>query len=133
MTQKEVALKIMNNMIKYRPVINAFEKDETVMFSDGKFGASYTVDNEPKLAEAIKKVEAEYGCKVFHATHTFTEFGECYELLVVSQYEEEWEQAIEDSEDMICFCWVENVSDPMCSEFGDVAFRSSIAGDIKRY
>lgn len=132
MTQKEVALQIMRNMIQYKPIIRAYEKQDRVMFSEGPLGASYDVDGEPALMEAIERVESEYGCKVFHATHTFTEFGECFELLVVSQYKEEWARAIEDSKDGICFCWVENLTDPWCSEFGDVAFKPSVAGDIKR-
>lgn len=133
MTQKEVALQIMKKLIKYKPIINAFEKRDEVWFSEGQFGASYTSKDEPVLLAAIEKVEKEHGCKVFHATHNFFEFGECWTLLVVSNYEEYWQDQIDEADDGYVFCWVENVSDPACSEFGTCAFKPSLAGDIQRY
>lgn len=132
MTQKEVAVQIMKNMIKYKPIITAFEKSNTVMYSDGPLGASYDAASNYDLMAAIERVEKEYGCLVFHATHTLTNFGDLYELLVVSKYEEEWQDEVEASLEGRCFCWVENISDSWCSEFGDCYFEQTPAGDIRR-
>ena len=86
--QKEKAIAIMKRMDIYKPYIKGFQKKGMVCFFE-RFGG-YWVDQEPELYEKMKAIEKKYNCLVYAVTHEFTEFGECYSLLIVTAYPEEW-------------------------------------------
>lgn len=129
--QKAKAIELMSKIIKYKPIINRFKRSDIIMFSEGPLGASYDADGEPELMGAIQKVR-EDGNFPFHATHNFIQGMECWTIMCVSQYKEEWQYADDGIENGIVFCYVHNASDPFCSEYGDCAFRGSAAGDVIR-
>lgn len=131
MTQKEVAIKAMKSLDIYKPYIKKFEKDGTVTLFEGFGGYYIGEDNEPELLKKIREFEAEYGSIVYAVTHTFTQFGELYELLCISKYEEEWESILDCIKDGCAFAYVWNKSDDYCSEFGDIAVKS-FGGGIAR-
>ena len=131
MTQKEVALSAMQNLNIYKPYINKFKKDGTITLFE-RFGGYYIdEDNEPELLNKIKEFEAEYDSIVYAVTHTFTEFGELYELLCISKYEEEWDYTLAEIKDGYAFSYVWNKTNEWCSEFGTIAVKS-FGGGIAR-
>lgn len=131
MTQKEVAISAMKSLNIYAPYIKKFEKDGTVTLFE-RFGGYYiTEDQEPELLKKIREFEAEYGSIVYAVTHEMYEFGECYSFLIVSKYEEEWGETLEEVKDGYAFSYVWNKDDEWCSEFGTVFVRS-FGGGIAR-
>ena len=131
MTQKEVALSAMKTLDIYAPYIKKFEKDGTITLFE-RFGGYYIEeDNEPELLKKIREFEAEYGSIVYAVTHTFTQFGELYEFLCISKYEEEWEDTLADIKDGYAFSYVWNKTDEWCSEFGTITVQS-LGGGIRR-
>jgi hypothetical protein len=131
MTQKEVAISAMKSLDIYKPYIKKFEKDGTVTLFE-RFGGYYIdEDNEPELLKKIREFEAETGSLVYAVTHTFTEFGELYEFLCISKYEEEWEDTLEDIKENYAFSYVWNKTDDYCGEFGTITVKS-FGGGIAR-
>lgn len=131
MTQKEVAISAMKSLGIYKPYIKKFEKDGTVTLFE-RFGGYYIgEDNEPELLHKIREFEAEYNSIVYAVTHTFTQFGELYEFLCISKYEEEWETTLEDIKDGYAWSYVWNKTDDYCSEFGTIEVKS-FGGGIAR-
>lgn len=131
MTQKEVAIKCMQELDIYKPYIKKFEKDGTVTMFE-RFGGFYIDEHqEPELLNKIKEFEEEYGALVYAVTHEMTEFGELYDFLIVSKYDEEWEDTLEDVKDGYAFAYVWNKTDDWCSEFGTIAVKS-FGGGIAR-
>lgn len=131
MTQKEVALSAMKTLDIYKPYIKQFEKDGTITLFEGFGGYYITEDNEPELLKKIREFESEYNSIVYAVTHTFTQFGELYEFLCISKYEEEWEDTLADIKDGYIWSYVWNKTDEWCSEFGTIAVKS-FGGGIAR-
>ena len=128
--QKAKAIEIMKQMDIYKPYIEGFEKEDKVCFFEMYGG--FWVYQEPEVEAKMKKLEKEYGCKIYAITHEYTHFGECYSFLLVSKYEEEWEMcAVSDRNKHYAFAYVWNKDDDWCSEFGTVAVQS-YGGGIKR-
>ena len=131
MTQKEVAIKCMDKLDIYQPYIEKFKKDGTVTLFEG-FGGYYIDEHqEPELLKKIREFEIETGALVYAVTHEFTQFGELYDFLIVSQYESEWVNTLYDISDGYAFAYVWNKTDEWCSEFGTISV-GSFGGGIKR-
>lgn len=127
---KEKCVEILRQMGIYSPYITGFKNADRVCFFEN-FGG-YWIDQEPEVSQKMKELEAKYGFRVYAATHEFTEFGECYSFLVVPKYEEEWEYLVHTSKNIhTAFAYVWNISDDLCSEFGDVTVES-FGGGIRR-
>lgn len=126
--QKQQAIKQMEVLDIYKPYIKAF-KDKGVITLFENYGGFYI--EESKLLTKIKEFEQEYDAVVYAVTHELTNFGELYDFLYVSKYEEEWEMAFEDLQAGYASAYVWNKSDDWCSEFGRIAVRS-FGGGIKR-
>ena len=131
MTQKEVAISAMKSLDIYKPYIKQFEKDGTVTLFEGFGGYYIGEDNEPELLKKIRAFEEETGALVYAVTHTITGFGELYEFLCVSKYEEEWEDTLEEVKEGYAFSYVWNKDDDWCSEFGTIGVKS-FGGGIAR-
>ena len=131
MTQKEVAISAMKSLDIYKPYIKKFEKDGTITLFEGFGGYYISEDQEPELLKKIKEFEAEYDSIVYAVTHEFFEFGECYSFLIISKYEDEWEDTLNGIQQGYVFAYVWNKDDDYCSEFGDV-FIKSFGGGMAR-
>ena len=132
MTQKEVAISAMKTLDIYKPYIKEFEKNGTVTLFE-RFGGYYIdEDSEPELLKKIREFEAEYGSLVYAVTHELFWFGECYSFLVVSKYEEEWEETLEEVKEGYAFSYVWNKDDEWCSEFGTISVASFGEGIARR-
>lgn len=125
--QFEQALKRMEMLKLDKQCINAF-KDGNVWESEG-YGALYECNRKEK--KIIKKFEQMSNGLAYHMIHNKFEFGECYTILYVSKYEDEWEQDLEDIKSGYVFTYVENIDDPICSEFGSVAIKSQFGGLVR--
>ena len=125
--QKEFAISLMKTLNIYQPYIDVFEKDDIVSYFERYIGFWAYQDKE--LDEKIKAIEKEYGCRVYAITHEFTDFGECYSMLIVSKYKEEWERSIvTEGKNHYVFSYVWNKTDDNCSEFGTIVIKSALGG-----
>ena len=80
----------------------------------------------------MRELEQKYNCKVYAITHEFTDFGELYDFLIVTNYPEEWEDTVYSyGNKHTVFAYVWNKSDDMCSEFGSITVQS-FGGGIRR-
>ena len=128
--KKEKAIELLKQLDIYKPYIEGFRKSDKVCFFEG-FGG-FWIDQEPKLYEKMKAIEKKYGCLVYAVTHEYTEFGELYDFLIVTDYPEEWDDLVYSQGNRhTAFAYVWNKDDDWCSEFGDVTVQS-FGGGIKR-
>ena len=129
-TKKEKALEIMKKLDIYKPYIVGFDKKDDVCFFEN-FGG-FWVYQEPEIEAKMKKLEEEYRCKVYAITHEYTEFGELYDFLIVTNYPEEWDTLIEGKNGKYrAFAYVWNKDIEEYSEFGSIMIQS-FGGGIRR-
>lgn len=74
---------------------------------------------EEELAE-VRKIEEEYGIKVFTTILSDTNVGELLDCLYVTQYKEEWEMDYDLMEDNLIMSYCINHDVPYFSEFGSI-------------
>ena len=130
MTKKEKAIELMKQLHIYKPYIEAFREKDKVCFFEN-FGGFYT-DQEPEIDEKRVEIEMEHGVLVYAITHEFTEFGECYSFLIVTQYPEEWDSLVNSRGNKhSAFAYVWNKDDDWCSEFGSIGLQN-FGGGIRR-
>jgi hypothetical protein len=128
--RKEKAIEIMKELNIYKPYIDGFEKENKVCFYEN-FGG-FWVYQEPEIEAKMREIEEKYECTVYAITHEYTEFGECYDFLFVTDYKEEWDTLLDEFETYkIAFAYVWNKTDNVLSEFGSIVL-SSFGGGIKR-
>ena len=92
-------------------------------------GALFHLTDEEK--QMVKDIEEEYGGMVYHCIRCLTSFGELFNMLWVSKYEDEWERENKNMEEYMVFSYVVNLSDPLCSEFGSIMVAPKNGGLIR--
>lgn len=129
--KKDKAIELMKTLDIYKPYIDGFKQEDKVCFFE-MFGG-YWVYQEPEIEKKMKEIEAEYKCVVYAITHEFTDFGELYDFLIVTDYPEEHDTLLYDqgNRNYIVFAYVWNKTDEECSEFGSVGVKS-FGGGIRR-
>ena len=129
--KKLKAIELMTKLDIYKPYIKGFKEENEVCYFE-EF-AGFWAFQEPELVKKIKEIEQKHNCLVYAVTHEFTEFGECYDLLLVSDYKEEWDYELEkiSPNTYSAFAYVWNKDDEWCSEFGSIGIQS-FGGGIKR-
>lgn len=128
--RKTKAIELLKQLDIYEPYINGYEENDQVCFYENFAG--FWVDQEPEIEAKMKEIEKEHNCTVYAITHEFTDFGECYDFLIVTDYPDEWETLVcSKKHDHYAFAYVWNKTDDWCSEFGTVAVQS-FCGGIKR-
>lgn len=128
--KKEKAIELLKEMDIYTPYIKDFEEKSIVCFFENYGG--FWIDQEPELYAKMKELEKKYGCLVYAVTHEYTEFGECYSFLIVTDYKSEWKTLVwSEGNKHSAFAYVWNKDDDWCSEFGSVMVQS-FGGGIKR-
>ena len=128
--KKEEAIKRMKVFGLFKPCIKAFEKYDEVQVTEPNCDLYEFSDNE-ELNAKIKEFEEEYNALVYHVIHTYTQFGELYNFLYVSDYEEEWEYDNEDVKAGYTVAYVWNRSDEWCSEMGSIVVREFGGGLLR--
>ena len=127
--QKERAIKHLEELDIYDPYIDDFIINDTVTmfenFGGYSIGGVNAGDEEMEwLKNKIKELEEEHEFKVYAVTHEYTDFGECYDMLIVSKYKDDDEYAVDvRGNDAYVFCYVLNKDDEDCSEFGTCGFK----------
>jgi hypothetical protein len=128
--RKIKAIEIMEKMDIYKPYIKGFRESDKVCFFE-RFGG-YWVDQEPEIHDKMKEIEKEYNCTVYAITHEFTQFGECYSFLLVTNYKSEWKNlVVTENGTHYAFAYVWNKDDDWSSELGTVGVKS-FGGGITR-
>jgi len=129
--QKPVAIQFMKELKVDKSYITAFEKTGKIYCYEG-FKAT-EIDPDSELGKKIKWFETTRQCLVYAVTHDFMLFGECYDLLCVSQYEEDWPHIVRHIRDNIfmanAYAW--NVDEDAYSEMGFVGI-ANIDGGLGR-
>ena len=89
----------------------------------------------PELSVLIKNLEKINGFYVYYVTHEYAWFGECYTLLCVSKYLEDFDHTdVRETKngDKVVWAYVENISYPERSEFGSITVRKKTDGFLVR-
>ena len=100
-------------------------------------GILYWADDEQM--KAIKEVEDEYDCIVYHAIESKTEFGDLLSCLIVTASEmgddEESRMELKQTREMLAdgyvFSYVINKTYPEFSELGDIVVRPQYGGLVR--
>ena len=128
--KKVEAIKRMEMFGLFKPCIKSFIKYDEVQLSEPTGGLYEFSDNE-ELNAKIKEFEEDYNALVYHVIHTYTQFGELYSFLYVSDYEEEWEMDNADVKDGYAVAYVWNKNDEWMSEMGGIAVRELFGGLVR--
>lgn len=126
--QKQEAIERMKMLKIYTQAIKEFEKENVINVSEHD-GILFWLDDEQQ--EMIKRFEEKYNAVVYHVIHNYTEFGELYSLLYVSQHENEWEYDKDDIKHDIALCYVVNKDEENFSEFGSIGIKPQFGGVIR--
>ena len=128
--QKEQAVKYLQTLDIFKPYIDGFDRfDEVCVFERY---AGFWVYQYPEIEAKMKAIESEFKCTVYAITHEFTQFGECYSFLIVTNYKHEWKTLLRsDKNKHSAFAYVWNKTDEWCSELGTITVKSA-GGGIKR-
>ena len=128
--RKEKAIEYMKKLDIYKPYIKGFKENNEVCFFEG-FGGFWAWQDE-ELQNKIKKLEEKYNCTVYAVTHEYTDFGELYDFLIVTDYKEEWNDLLNNVQGgYYAFAYVWNKTDNDLSEFGTISLQS-FGGGIRR-
>ena len=128
--KREEAIKRMKVLQLFDPCIKAFANRGEVQFSEVT-GGLYEFSGNAELNAQVREFESEYNALVYHVIHTYTQFGELYNFLYVSDYEEEWEMDNDDIKDNYAMAYVWNVDVPEYSEFGSIAVQQRFGGLVR--
>ncbi len=128
--KKQEAIKRMKSLNIIDDCIKAFETNNEVWMSENN-GILFELNDNPKIQSAITKLEQEYNILVYHCIKTCTEFGVLITMFYVSDQQEEWLLDWEDMEYNYACCYVLNMDDDTCSEFGTIEYEK-INGGLKR-
>lgn len=126
--QKLEAISRMKKLDIYTQAIKEFEKENVVNKSEHG-GILYWLDE--KEQEMVKAFEEEHNALVYHLIHNYTEFGELYSLLYVSEHKEEWGYDNDDLKHNICLAYVKNLDEDAFSEFGSIGIKSQYGGLVR--
>ncbi len=126
--QKQEAIERMKMLKIYSQAIKEFEKENVINVSEHG-GILFWLDNEQQ--EMVKRFEEKYNAVVYHVIHNYTEFGELYSLLYVSQHEQEWDYDKDDIKHDIALCYVVNKDEENFSEFGSIGIKPQYGGVIR--
>ena len=126
--QKQEAIERMKMLKIYTQAIKEFEKENVINVSEHG-GILFWLDDEQQ--EMVKRFEEKYNAVVYHVIHNYTEFGELYSLLYVSQHEQEWDYDKDDIKHDIALCYVVNKDEENFSEFGSIGIKPLFGGVIR--
>lgn len=126
--QKMEAIKRMKILKLHANAVNEFDKENMLNLSEG-YGALYWLDDKQK--EYVNAFEQKYNSVVYHVIHNITEFGELLAFLYVSDSEDEWSYDRNDLKDGYACAYVENLDEPVFSEFGSIGIKPSFGGLVR--
>lgn len=127
-SKKDKALELMKKLDIYKPYIDGFKNDGYVCYFE-RFAGFWDFQNK-ELEAKRKEIEKKYNCLVYASTHEYLEGDELYTFLIVSDYPEEWDYALQEAghHEYYATAYVWNKTCEWCSEFGDVVIESAFGG-----
>lgn len=131
--RKERALQAMKELGIFEGYIKDFKRDDDYVCYYENY-AGFWAWQDKELLDKVRDIEEHYNCTVFAITHEYTNFGECYDFLVISDYKDEWDNYIEkvSSDEFYVFAYVWNKDFDYDSEFGTIGIKS-FGGGLRRY
>lgn len=130
MDKKAEAVARMKMLGIYPQTIRQFERKGLVSVSEPPVGAFFWADED--LRKKIAKFEQEHSALVYMVIHSYTSIGELLNYLYVSNYPDEWKSDRDDLGRGETIAYVENVSDPWCSELGYIGIERTGAAGLRR-
>lgn len=128
--KKEEALKRMRLIGLREDFIREFEQNGTVHVTGFEDASPQLTDGDRKM---IQGFERDNNALVYLVVRVnYCRFGILDSLFYVSQYDEEWEMECADLKDGYALTYTVNYLHPDCSEFGEIAFRTTPSGEIIR-
>ncbi len=112
--QVKEAVKRLRMLFEDESIADAFEKNGTVYLCDHPDG--HPIPMPMEMMDDIRLFEKEHGSLVYLLIADSWSFSYLY----VSQYKEEWEPDVNDLGEGYPVAYVENLTDPECSEFGSI-------------
>ena len=127
---KQEALARMKLLNLHPNVVNEFQNEDKLNYSEGTLGILYWATDEMKqVAEGFEK---KTGYKVYHLIdNNSEEIGHMLTLLYVSTEMEEWTYDRRNIQDGCPLAYVVNMTYPDCSEFGSVGVRPANGGVVR--
>lgn len=126
--QKQEALARMKMLKLNWSVVKEFREEGKLNKSEFG-GILYLLTDAEK--EMVKTFEEQHNSLVYHVIHNFTEFGELYSLLYVSQDEEEREDDRNDITQGYALVYVKNKTNEVFSEFGSIGIKPQYGGLVR--
>lgn len=123
--QEAEAVERMKLLELYPTVIKEFINEKVINKSE-HIGILYWLDDDEK--QFVKDFEDEYNAVVYHIVKTYTMIGSMLSVFYVSDDESEWESDREDIKIGEQLCYVKNIDNDDCSEFGYICFRKNCGG-----
>ena len=126
--QVKEAVERMKLLELYPTVIKEFINEKVINKSE-HIGILYWLDDDEK--KFVKDFEDENNAVVYHIIKTYTTIGCMLSVFYVSADEAEWESDREDIKIGEQLCYVKNIDNEDCSEFGFICFKKSFGGLVR--
>lgn len=123
--QVKEAVERMKLLELYPTVIKEFINEKVINKSE-HIGILYWLDDDEK--KFVKDFEDENNAVVYHIIKTYTTIGCMLSVFYVSADEAEWESDREDMKIGEQLCYVKNIDNDDCSEFGYICFQKNCGG-----
>ena len=112
---KEEAIRRMEKLGMFEECIEKFKSGQLQISENG-----ILFDLSPDVQKMVEQHEKELGYVIYHVIHTYSNIGETYECLFVSQYTEDWLYEKNMITHNIVLAWVINKTYPECTEAGSI-------------
>ena len=123
--QEAEAVERMKLLELYPTVIKEFINEKVINKSE-HIGILYWLDEDEK--KFVKDFEDETNAVVYHIIKTYTTIGCMLSIFYVSDDESEWESDREDMKIGEQLCYVKNLDNEDCSEYGFICFQKNCGG-----
>lgn len=125
--QKQEAIQRMQILDLFNEAIQEFKEHDVVSISEN--GTLFWLTDKQK--QYVRNFENAYNALVYHVIHNYTEYGEMLSFLFVSKYSNEWNDDKQDLQNNCPMVYVENLDEPMFSEFGSIVIEPHYGGVIR--
>lgn len=126
---KKEAINRMRILQLHQNVLYDFINENKLNKSDSPLGTLYWLDEEE--IKIVKDFEQRHNVLVYHVIHTFSNLGETYELLFVTNEKEEWENEKRDLKNGFAFAQVIVIDYEPNSEMGYIGVEAKNGGIIR--
>lgn len=126
---KKEAIQRMKILGLHQNVLDDFINENKLNKSETSLGSLHWLDK--KEIEMVKDFETKHNAVVYHIIHTFSNLGETYELLFITQEKEEWEAEKVDLKNGFALAYVIVVGYSPDSEMGYIGIENKNGGLVR--